>query len=113
LRILSGEKGGETVELEKPLEKCSISELIDLERACLYKMASCLCQLITREIDSQGTKKQIRAWLRTLRFVHQELRAYYDKRRDDNASLDDLLATIRTTEQEAEAFLFIPKRERG
>ena len=86
--------------MKEDLEGKSLEELFEMQMTYLNKMAGSLCELITREIDNDGTKKRVRAWLKSLRNVHGDLIAMGAP----------MLESIKDTEKEAEDFLFQPKK---
>jgi len=84
------------------LDDYTVIELLQLQTECYAKLVSTLCQLITSEIDNRGTKKRVRAWLKSLREIHKELM--------QSESLDQETASIlNSVEIEAAAYLFNPK----
>jgi hypothetical protein len=89
--------------MENNLEGKSIEELLEMQKDCLHRMAGCLCELITREIDNDSTKKRVRAWLKSLRDVRNNFL-------EIKGASSEILTTIKDTEDEAEGFLFQPKR---
>lgn len=81
-----------------------IEELVEMQKDCLYKMAGCLCKLITTEIDLHGSKKRIRRWDKGLTEVTGSLL--------EMDSLPRELAEIMSdVGKEAQDYLFLPKRK--
>ena len=85
------------------LEGKSIEELIEMQKPCLYKMAESLCKLISSEIEVEGTKKRVAAWLKNLRDVRSGLL-------EMEGPTSEMVEIIRSIEKEAEDYLFLPKR---
>ena len=88
------------------MEGKSIEELLEMLPPLQEKAALDLCRLITIEINLNGTKVNVRKWLKSLRYVKQ------DMVESGHEYGDDVFDFIDYIEKEAEQFLFMPKKIR-
>jgi hypothetical protein len=102
----------------KPLSECSLEELLTLRAQLTGKIAGTLCTLIRAEIKADGTKKRVKAWMKSLGRVQgemeDELIESLEQEGVDKAEAEELNKLLQEEMEEvyseAAAFLITPKR---
>ena len=97
------------MELQKPLDQCSLEELYAMRNEVNGILAAILCKLIRDEIRVDGTKKHVKTWRKSLENVAHDIQ--------DNRGIDEseaakfMVEEVRDVLSEALTFLVAPKRE--